>query len=127
MLPSGSGDLPTSELARPGAVLSLTIPFDDAEEVIAALAHALNVKPAPEEKQLGPVRLTAAVRMDPHVMANTVAALLPENSIVVCRGNDDDTALFPAAALGRTHTYLPIPAARLDRECRLPRGRLCMS
>ena len=101
----GKSGLP-SELARPGTVLSLATRFDDAEEAIAALAHALNVKPSPEEKQSGPVLPAAGARMDPHVMANTVAALLPENSIVVVEGATTTPHFFPAAAAGRSHTIL---------------------
>lgn len=95
-----------SELARPGTVTCLADPGDDAERAIVALAQALSAAPALPQSNPVPTLPEAGLRLDPSVMAQTVAALLPEQSIVSVEGSTTTSFFFTAAAAAKSHTVL---------------------
>lgn len=102
----GKTGLP-SELVRPGTrVETLAEPGGDAEGAITALARALGAASRPARATSLPVVPDSGLRLDPSVMAQTVAALLPERAIVAVEGATTTPFFFTAAAAAKSHTVL---------------------
>lgn len=101
----GKTGLP-SELARPGTQLvTLADPGEDATGAIRALAHVVGAVPLLAPAMSAPPPAEAGHRLDLSVMAQTVAALLPERAIVAVEGATT-TPFFTAAAAAAPHTLL---------------------
>ncbi|TQF38769.1 hypothetical protein UNPF46_15130 [Bradyrhizobium sp. UNPF46] len=102
----GKTGLP-SELVRPGtSVETLADPGGDAEGAIVALAQALGVEPIPPFAISVPSLPEHGLRLDPSVMAQTVAELMPERAIVAVEGATTTPFFFTTAAAARPHTVL---------------------
>jgi acetolactate synthase-1/2/3 large subunit len=102
----GKTGLP-SELLRPGTrVETLAEPEGDAEDAIVALALALGAGPCPPCSLPVPSRPEPGLRLNASVMAETVAALLPEQAIVAVEGATTTPVFFTAAAAANPHTVL---------------------
>jgi len=101
----GTAGLP-SELAPAGTILSFATPLDDAEAAILALAKALGVVATPGRAADLPLMPSLSGRLDPQTMAQTVAALLPDDAIVVVEGATTTPFFFGASLLSRPHTVL---------------------
>lgn len=102
----GKTGLP-SKLVRPGSqVVTLAEPTGDAEGAITALADALGATPHPAPKAVIPTLPDANLALDPSIMAQTVAALLPERAIVSVEGATTTPFFFTMAAGASSHTVL---------------------
>jgi acetolactate synthase-1/2/3 large subunit len=82
----------------------LARPEEDVVEALAALAEELNAPPAPIRPQPAPEVARGAV--SPTSMAQTVAALIPENAIVVDESISFGFALYPATHAAAPHDWL---------------------
>lgn len=102
----GKTGLP-SELVSPGTEVEILAgPGDDAEQAVVALARALGAAPLPPCAVSAPPLPGLGQRLDASVMAQTVAALMPERAIVAVEGATTTPVFFTAAAAARSHTVL---------------------
>lgn len=102
----GKTGLP-SELVRPGTrVETLAEPGGGAEGAIIALAQTLGAGPLAPSAASVPALPAHGLRLDASVMAQTVAALMPEQAIVAVEGATTTPFFFTTAAAARPHTVL---------------------
>jgi acetolactate synthase-1/2/3 large subunit len=101
----GTAGLP-SQLAPAGTIFSLATPLEDAEGAILALAKALDVAQLPQRAPDRALMPAASDRLDPQTMAQTVAALLPDDAIVVVEGATTTPFFFGASLGSATHTVM---------------------
>jgi acetolactate synthase-1/2/3 large subunit len=110
--------LPVANFAHPGKpsvftpegcdIVTLAEPGDDIVQALADLADALGARPDPARRS--PLRRPelASGAMTPDALAQSLAALLPENAIVCDEAVTTGRPFFPALSASAPHDYLAL-------------------
>lgn len=103
---------PSTLLGREQKRLSIAGPGEDPREALECLAEALNAPPAskiPADLFPEPRRPSApGGRLTPDNIGTAIAALQPENAIIVDEGLTTSSSLYPLSAGLPPHSYLSI-------------------
>jgi acetolactate synthase-1/2/3 large subunit len=110
--------LPVANFAHPGkpsvftpegcAVDVLAAPGDDIAQALADLADAVGAKPDPSRRASLRRPELAMGAMTPDALAQSLAALLPENAIVCDEAVTTGRPFYPALATAAPHDYLAL-------------------
>ena len=99
------GEDETRPIPSSATVFNLAAPGEDVEAALLALADAVDARPLPTPFHPGPA-MPADGPLTPDNLAEALAALQPEGTILVDEGVTTSRPYFDAAAGAPAHTYL---------------------